>query len=74
MPIRTFIIAAATIFAIALPLAVLANQPRVPEKPSLDAARVLSLLVLDPYEATDMQVELPQGYATLDVDADPFKG
>lgn len=68
------IIAAATLAAIALPIAVLANQPRVPTRPSLDTARVLSLLVLDPYEETGMQVQLPKGFATLDVDADPFKG
>lgn len=67
------IVAAATLIAIALPIAVLANQPRAAQKPSLDAAKVLSLLVLDPYEETGMKVELPQGYATLDVDADPFK-
>ena len=68
------IVAIATLAALALPIAVFASQPRVPAKPSLDAAKVLSLLVLDPYEETNMKVELPRGFATLDVDADPFKG
>ena len=72
MSIR-LIVAAATLAAIALPIAVLASNPQAPQKRSLDAARVLSLL-LDPYEETGMQVTLPQGHATLDVDADPFKG
>lgn len=67
------IIAAATLFAIALPIAVLASQPRLPAKPSLDTAKVLSLLILDPYAETRMKVELPEGFATLDVDADPFR-
>ena len=73
MQIKT-IVAAIGIAAVALPLAVLASQPRVPQRPSLDTAKVLSLLVLDPYEETDMKVRLPQGFATLDVDADPFGG
>lgn len=73
MSIR-LIVAAATLAAIALPIAVLASNPQAPQKRSLDAARVLSLLLLDPYEETGMQVTLPQGHATLDVDADPFKG
>ncbi len=73
MPVKAIIIAA-TLAAIALPIAVLASQPRVPRTPSLEATKVLSLLVIDPYEASDMQVDLPQGYATLDVDADPFRG
>ena len=68
------IVAVATLVAIALPIAVLASQPPVLKKPSLDAAKVLSLLVLDPYEETDMKVQLPEGFATLDVDGDPFKG
>ena len=73
MQIRAIVIVA-TLAAIALPIAVFANQPRGPVKPSLDGTKVLSMLVLDPYEATDLRVELPQGFATLDMDADPFKG
>jgi hypothetical protein len=34
----------------------------------------LHLLMLDPYAASEMQITLPTGYATLDVDADPFAG
>lgn len=68
------IVAIATLAALALPIAVFANQPRLPAKPSLDATKILSLLVLDPYAASEMKLELPQGFATLDVDADPFKG
>jgi hypothetical protein len=72
MQIKSIVIAAA--LAVALPIAVLASQPPAPVRASLDTARVLSLLVLDPYESTEMRVELPKGYATLDVDADPFGG
>ena len=68
------IIAIATLAALALPIAVFASQPRVAAKPSIEATKVLSLLVVDPFEATDLRVELPQGFATLDVDADPFQG
>ncbi|MBN9307962.1 hypothetical protein [Devosia sp.] len=73
MQIKT-VVAAVGLAPVALPLAVLASQPRLPVRPSLDTAKVLSLLVLDPYAETDMKVRLPQGYATLDVDGDPFGG
>lgn len=68
------IIAAVGIAAVALPLAVLASQPPVKRIPSIEATKVLSLLVVDPYEKTEMGVKLPKGFATFDVDADPFKG
>ena len=66
-------IAAAGLVALALPLAVFASQPEVKQTPSLAKAQVLSMLLLDPREgAPELSVELPTGYATLDVDADPF--
>lgn len=67
------IVAIAVLVALALPIAVFASQPRMVQKPSIEATKVLSLLVIDPFEETDMQVQLPQGFATLDVDADPFQ-
>ena len=72
------IVAAVGFAALALPLAVFASQPAVKlgalkPAPSLSTAQVLSMLVLDPREsAPDFSVELPKGFATLDVDADPF--
>lgn len=72
------IVAAAGLVALALPLAVLASQPQVGgarQAPSLAKAQMLSMLMLDldPREtAAEFTVKLPEGYATLDVDADPF--
>lgn len=67
------IVAAAGLVALALPLAVFASQPDVKQTPSLAKAQVLSMLLLDPRESVpELSVELPTGYATLDVDADPF--
>ena len=70
------IVAAAGLVALALPLAVLASQPQVGgarKAPSLAKAQMLSMLMLDPREtAAEFTVKLPEGYATLDVDADPF--
>lgn len=69
-------IAAAGLVALALPLAVFASQPDAKLgalKPALAKAQVLSMLMLDPREsAPEFSVTLPEGYATLDVDADPF--
>ena len=71
------IVAAIGLAAVALPLAVLASQPPVQlselqRAPSLSTAQVLSMLLLDPRETTEFSVKLPEGFATLDVDADPF--
>ncbi len=67
------IVAAAGLVALALPLAVFASQPEVEQTPSLAKAQVLSMLLLDPRESVpELSVKLPEGYATLDVDADPF--
>jgi hypothetical protein len=70
------IIATAGLVALALPLAVFASQPQVgavKPAPSLAKAQMLSMLMLDPREtAAEFTVKLPEGYATLDVDADPF--
>jgi hypothetical protein len=68
------IVAVVGLAAVALPLAVVASQPAVKRAPSLETAQVLSMLVLDPYENTELSVTLPEGFATLDVDADPFEG
>jgi hypothetical protein len=71
------IIAVAGLVALALPLAVFASQPQVgatKPAPSLAKAQMLSMLMLDPREtAVAFTVKLPEGYATLDVDADPFE-
>ena len=70
------IVAAAALAALALPLAVFASQPQLgttKPAPSLAKAQMLSMLMLDPRETgAEFTVKLPQGYATLDVDADPF--
>ncbi|WP_055046797.1 hypothetical protein [Devosia sp. A16] len=70
------ILAAAGLVALALPLAVFASQPQIgasKSTPSLAKAQMLSMLMLDPRETgATLTVKLPEGYATLDVDADPF--
>lgn len=67
------IVAAAGLVALALPLAVFASQPATKSAPSLAKAQMLSMLMLDPRETgAEFTVKLPEGYATLDVDADPF--
>ncbi len=70
------IVAAAGLVALALPLAGFASQPQVgatKPAPSLAKAQMLSMLMLDPRDtAAEFTVKLPEGYATLDVDADPF--
>ena len=67
------IVAAAGLVALALPLAVFASQPVTKPAPSLAKAQMLSMLMLDPREtAAEFTVKLPEGFATLDVDADPF--
>lgn len=70
------IVAAAGLAALALPLAVIASQPQIgapKSAPSLAKAQMLSMLMLDPRETSAaLTVKLPEGYATLDVDADPF--
>ncbi|MDC9822155.1 hypothetical protein PRN20_00290 [Devosia sp. ZB163] len=69
------IVAAAGLAAVALPLAVFASQPPASLgklKPSLQTAQVLSLLVLDPYENTELAVRLPTRHTVLEVDSDPF--
>lgn len=71
-------LAAAGLVALALPIAVFASQPAVKlaalkPSPSLSSAQVLSMLMLDPRETgAEFTMTLPQGFATLDVDADPF--
>lgn len=71
-----FAVAAIGLVALALPLAVFASQPKLEAlkpTPSLAKAQVLSMLLLDPRESgAEFSVKLPEGYATLDVDADPF--
>ena len=67
------VVAAVGLVALALPLAVFASQPEVKQTPSLAKAQVLSMLMLDPRDGgAEFSVTLPRGYATLDVDADPF--
>ncbi len=54
-----------------------ANQPTVrlaDLKPMvlLDTSNALTLLMVDPWAATDLRIEPLKGYATLDINADPF--
>ena len=54
-----------------------ANQPdvRVTDlRPAAmyDASNALTLLLVDPWAETELRIEPVRGYATLDVDADPF--
>jgi hypothetical protein len=54
-----------------------ANQPDVKVtdlQPAAmyDASNALTLLLLDPWTETELRHEPVHGYATLDVDADPF--
>jgi hypothetical protein len=63
MRIRIAALAALSLAALAIPLAVAASQP-----PQLTpaAANALHILVADPYEAQPLQVSLVSGFATLD--------
>lgn len=54
-----------------------ANQPEVKVTElqpvaMFDTSNALTLLMVDPWAGTDLRVELVKGFATLDVDADPF--
>jgi hypothetical protein len=58
-------------------LAASANQPAVKVTDlglagPFDSSNAMSLLLVDPWAEADMHVQLVRGYATLDVDADPF--
>lgn len=71
-------VAAAIGVAALLSSIALASQPEVKldQLAPLDRVGhrvVLDVLLPDPYAASDMRIELPSGYATLDVDADPFQ-
>lgn len=52
-------------------LAASANQPAV-KLADLRQAQVLEVLLMNPYLASELYLQLPGGFATLDVDADPF--
>ncbi len=54
-----------------------ANQPEVKltelRLPVVfDTSNALTLLMVDPWAGTNMRIQLVRGFATLDVDADPF--
>ena len=54
-----------------------ANQPEVRVTDLAPAAmfgssNAVTLLMVDPWAQTDLRIEQVRGYATLDVDADPF--
>ena len=52
-----------------------ANQPDVKVtdlEPMFDTSNAVTLLMVDPWAETDLHIRQVQGYATLDVDADPF--
>lgn len=69
---RTSAIALASALVLFGSLAASANQPEDVKLSDLDAGSVLTVLLMDPYAATEWTVVLPEGFATLDVDADPF--
>ena len=54
-----------------------ANQPHVKLtelklQVLFDTSNALTLLTVDPWAGTDLRIVPVKGYATLDVDADPF--
>jgi hypothetical protein len=54
-----------------------ANQPQVKvtdltPAAMFDTSNAVTLLMVDPWAETELRIEQVQGYATLDVDADPF--
>jgi hypothetical protein len=54
-----------------------ANQPEVKLadlRPGVvfDTSNALTLLMVDPWAETDLRIEPVKGFATLDVDSDPF--
>lgn len=72
---RVLAVAAAAVLLTAL--AASANQPDVKvtdlvPQAMFDTSNALTLLMVDPWAATDLRIEPVTGYATLDVDADPF--
>ncbi|MBK8084355.1 MAG: hypothetical protein IPK28_11420 [Devosia sp.] len=69
---RTSAIALAGAVLLLGSLAASANQPAEVMLSDLAVGGALTVLLMDPYAATEWTLELPQGYATLDVDADPF--
>jgi hypothetical protein len=53
------------------------NQPEVKladfrPAAGFDTSNALTLLMVDPWAKADLHLEQVRGYATLDVDADPF--
>ncbi len=69
---RTSAIVLASALVLIGSLAASANQPADVRLSDLDAGQALTVLLMDPYAATEFSVVLPEGFATLDVDADPF--
>jgi len=52
-----------------------ANQPEVKVTdlaPVFDSSNAVTLLMVDPWAEAELRIEQVSGYATLDVDADPF--
>jgi hypothetical protein len=54
-----------------------ANQPQVrvtdlQPAAMFDTSNAVTLLMVDPWAEADLRIEQVRGYATLDVDADPF--
>lgn len=54
-----------------------ANQPEVKVtdlRPAamFNSSNAVTLLMVDPWAETELKIEQVMGYATLDVDADPF--
>jgi len=72
---RVLAVAVATVLLTGL--AASANQPDVKladlgPQAMFDSSNALTLLLVDPWAETDLRIEPVRGYATLDVDADPF--
>lgn len=72
---RVLTVAVATLLLTGLTAS--ANQPEVKLSDltplgMFDTSNALTLLMVDPWAETDLRIEPVSGYATLDVDADPF--
>ncbi|RYI02764.1 MAG: hypothetical protein EON48_16425 [Acetobacteraceae bacterium] len=72
---RILSVAAAAVLTTAL--AASANQPQVRVtdlQPSamFDSSNAVTLLLVDPWAEAELRIEQVKGFATLDVDADPF--
>ena len=74
MTIKFAAIAGGLALVLALPFAVAASQPATPQQLDARSAAAFRALIVDPRAAGPLSLILPTGFATFDVDADPFAG